>query len=241
MKFAISQLLAIALFAAQPVHALENDDAINKLKGITKDIDGMRPVPLQGLMMVQTKEGVFFISSNGQFVFKGAELYDMWNRQEVQTFEDLEKASMINLHRMGVKLEDLSSYNYGTGDKEVVLFVDPKCPYCNKTLGTLSQYKDRYTFRIVMLPIMGKESEAIVAKLECMADKSKAIEYILHTAWDKLPQVDIKTCDLSKVHKARVTAQVIGIKAVPFLIATNGRASSGYKKDLSDYLKKNEL
>lgn len=241
MKFAVAPLFLMALFVAQPVQATENDDVINKLKGITKDIDGMRPVPLQGLMMVKTREGVLFISSNGQFIFKGAELYDMWNRQEVHTFEDLEKASTINLRRMGVKFEDLSSYTYGNGDKEVVLFVDPKCPYCNKTLSTLSQYKDRYTFRIVMLPILGKESEEIVAKMECMKDKSMATEYMLHGAWDQMPKVDTKTCNLTKVQKARVTAQVIGIKAVPFIIATNGRASSGYKKDLSDYLKKNEL
>jgi thiol:disulfide interchange protein DsbC len=202
-------------------------------------IEGMKTLPINGLQMVKAGGRTFFMSGNGRFVITGT-LMDVWNRVAVTELDQVDQiASRIDLAKMKLKIDDLGPVSYGTGKDQVVVFVDPRCPYCGKVQKQMEALKARYTFKLVSVPVLGPESQNLVMKLGCelqTPSKDKAREALLHQAYDSLPsEIDAK-CDREPMQRALVTAHLFGIEAVPFLIAPDGRTFKGAPDSLVDWL-----
>jgi thiol:disulfide interchange protein DsbC len=202
-------------------------------------IEGMKALPINGLQMVKAGGRTFFMSNNGRFVITGT-LMDVWNRVAVTELDQVDRiANRIDLAKMKLKIDDLGPVSYGTGKDQVVVFVDPRCPYCGKVQKQMEALKARYTFKLVAVPVLGSESQNLVMKLGCLLQtpsKDKAREALLHQAYDSLPsEIDAK-CDREPMQRALVTAHLFGIEAVPFLIAPDGRTFKGAPDSLADWL-----
>ncbi len=202
-------------------------------------IEGMKALPINGLQMVKAGGKTFFMSNNGRFVITGT-LMDVWNRVAVTDLDQVDQiASRIDLAKMKLKIDDLGPVTYGTGREQVVVFVDPRCPYCAKVQKQMEGLKDRYTFKLVSVPVLGPESQNLVTRIGCLLqtkDKDKARDTLMHQAYDALPaEVDPK-CNREPVQRALVTAHLFGIEAVPFLIAPDGRTFKGAPDSLADWL-----
>ena len=228
-------LLAVTAQAepTSPVSSVEPDALINA------KIEGMKALPITGLQMVKAGGKTFFMSNNGRFVLNGT-LLDVWNRVAVTELADVDKiANRIDLAKMKLKIDDLGPVTYGTGKAQAVVFVDPRCPYCGKVQKQMEALKDRYTFKLVSVPVLGTESQNLVMKLGCLLQtpsKDKARDALLHQAYDGLPaEIDAK-CDREPMQRALVTAHLFGIEAVPFLIAPDGRTFKGAPENLADWL-----
>src|SRR5574343_575890 len=140
-------------------------------------IDGMQDLPISGLKMVKSGEKTVFISSNGRFAFYGGKLMDIWTQQEIKELADIDKiANRIDLSRMKLKADDLGAVSVGHGKGQVLMFIDPRCPYCGKVMKDLKDLQDQYTFKQEMVPILGPESQNIVVQLACQlgANDTKA-------------------------------------------------------------------
>lgn len=48
------------------------------------------------------------------------------------------------------------SFSYGTGSKVLYVFTDPECPYCKKFEKKWDSLKEKYTFKVFILPILPK-------------------------------------------------------------------------------------
>ena len=59
-------------------------------QGPFSNIKTIKTLPIYGMKMIETDSGIFFVSENGRFVFKGTML-DMWNGKPVRTVEDVDK------------------------------------------------------------------------------------------------------------------------------------------------------
>lgn len=202
-------------------------------------IEGMKALPINGLQMVKAGGRTFFMSNNGRFVITGT-LMDVWNRVVVTELDQIDQiASRIDLAKMKLKIDDLGPVSYGTGKEQVVVFVDPRCPYCSKVQKQMEALKAHYTFKLVSVPVLGPESQHLVMKLGCQLQtpaKDKAREALLHQVYDSLPsEIDAK-CDREPMQRALVTAHLFGIEAVPFLIAPDGRTFKGAPENLADWL-----
>jgi len=216
-----------------PVSTVAADALINA------KIDGMKALPISGLQMVKAGGRTFFMSNNGRFVITGT-LMDVWNRVAVSELEDVDRiANRIDLAKMKLKIDDLGPVTYGTGKAQAVVFVDPRCPYCGKVQKQMEALRDRYTFKLVSVPVLGPESQSLVTRLGCLLQtpaKDKARDALLHQAYDSLPsEIDAK-CDREPMQRALVTAHLFGIEAVPFLIAPDGRTYKGAPENLADWL-----
>ena len=206
-------------------------------------IDGMQDLPISGLKMVKSGEQTVFISSNGRFAFYGGKLMDIWTQQEIKELADIDKiANRINLSRMKLKADDLGAVTVGHGKAQVLVFIDPRCPYCGKVMKDLQALQDQYTFKLVMVPILGPESQNIVVQLACQLEtnetkaKDTVRNRLLKQDYAGLPTEPPTQCNKEPLQKAVVTAKLFDLKGVPFLIAPDGRTHSGAPEVLADWL-----
>lgn len=197
-------------------------------------IDGMASLPISGLNAVETNGEVLFLSDNGRFAIRGT-LYDVWAQQPLQTLEAVRQAdNTLDLKRLGLDISDLRPLTLGTGKKIVVIFVDPRCPHCHTVLQQAQKLVDDYTFQLLPVPVLGPDSEQQVRLLGCASDRNAALSTLLSGRINGLSQIE--DCNLEPPQRTLVTAQILGIQGVPFLIAPDGRISRGHPADLSVWL-----
>jgi thiol:disulfide interchange protein DsbC len=206
-------------------------------------IDGMQDLPITGLKMVKTGEQIVFMSSNGRFALYGGKLLDVWTQQEIKDLPDIDRiARRIDLSRMKLNIDDLGPVTVGHGKDSVLIFIDPRCPYCGKVMKDLQALQDRYTFNLVMVPILGQESQNIVVQLACQQaskdqkDQDSVRQRLLKQDYAGLPTDNPASCNKEPLQRAIVTAKLFGLPGVPFLIAPDGRTHSGAPESLTDWL-----
>lgn len=206
-----------------------------------RSVDGMQALPVQGMTMVESGGQVFFISQNGRYVIKG-DMYDMWSGGErVPDIATLNAtSSIINLDKIGVKMEDLFALKYGHGPEKVTVFVSPGCPYCKKLMQTMKtgELEDKYTFNIVPLPYMGKQSQIAVKKLVAAkgSNPQAALDALMSDNYGALPLKESNKLDLEGVKRSMLTAKIIGINQVPVLLSSAGVMQVGLPDSLPKWL-----
>lgn len=206
-------------------------------------IDGLQDLPITGLKMLKTGNQVVFISPNGRFAFYGGKLLDVWTQQEIKDLPDIDRiAKRIDLSKMKLKVEDLGPITVGHGKDSVLIFVDPRCPYCAKVMKEMQALESRYTFQLVLLPMLGKESQNIVVQLTCQnatqdkSTKAAVLKRVLQQDYAGLATKNSQNCNKEPLQRAVITAKLFGIPGVPFLIAPDGRTHSGAPESLADWL-----
>jgi thiol:disulfide interchange protein DsbC len=206
-------------------------------------IDGMQDLPITGLKMVKTGGQIVFMSSNGRFALYGGKLLDVWTQQEIKDLPDIDRiARRIDLSRMKFNIDDLGPVTVGRGKDSVLIFIDPRCPYCGKVMKDLQALQERYTFKLVMVPILGQESQNIVVQLACQqTSKDQKVQdsvrqRLLKQDYAGLPTDNPASCNKEPLQRAIVTAKLFGLPGVPFLIAPDGRTHSGAPESLADWL-----
>ena len=195
----------------------------------------METLPINALRAVEDTDGnIIFISGNGRFALKG-ELYDVWAKKKLTTIAEIKNASeRLDMAGLNLNWADLKPFKVGKGAKTVRVFVDPRCPYCRQLMEQLPSFKD-YTFELYVVPILGDQSEKQTRLLSCAKDQRAALAALLtHQGSDALDQVE--NCDLTSIQKRVITAKLIGISAVPYVVATDGRFSLGIPPDLGNWL-----
>ncbi|MDK8264832.1 DsbC family protein [Pseudomonas oryzihabitans] len=187
------------------------------------------PLPINGMIAAVKNQKLAFVSDNGRFVFRGS-LYDTWSQKEITTLAEAERASnYIDLAKLRFRVDDLAPFTFGTGPKEVVIFTDPLCPSCHQLVQDLKQVKG-YTFKILELSAMGPDSGKIVRSLHCAKDKAEALSVALGETKPRVVDQVGDDCDTSAIGKRIISAQMFGVKGVPFMIRNDGLVRHGYEK-----------
>ena len=241
-RFALLPLLCTsAAVMADATPKLSSADIAAGLMSVK--IDGMQDLPITGLKMIKTGDKVVFMSSNGRFALYGGKLLDVWTQQEIKDLPDIDRiANRIDLSRMKLNIDDLGPITIGHGKDNVLIIIDPRCPYCGKVMKDLQALQDRYTFKLVMVPILGQESQNVVVQLACLqATGDKKVqdsvrERLLKQDFSGLPTENPTQCNKEPLQRAIVTAKLFGLPGVPFLIAPDGRTHSGAPEVLADWL-----
>lgn len=197
-------------------------------------IDAMASLPVTGLKAVESDGRLLFMSDNGRFVIDGT-LYDVWAQQPLTSLASIRSAGdRLDLRRLGLPLDDLQALTLGEGAEEVLIFVDPRCPHCHALLKQAGQLQSRYTFRILPVAVLGPESEQQVRQLGCAVESGAALQSLISGRVNGLPQRP--DCDLAPLQRTLVTAQLLGVQGVPFIVAPDGRISRGRPHSLREWL-----
>lgn len=240
-------VLALVLLAGLPMAmadhpdpktlASESEDIAQLMQGI----EGMRRLPVQGVQMVQSGARVFFVSTNGRYAFLGTAI-DLWHGERLTSLADADRL-MGRIDRTRLKLDpaDLGALDLGEGTEEVWVFLDPQCPQCAGLLDQLQALspsaRTPYRFLLIPVGVLGKASVSTVVRLNCLAerDATAATKILVTHALADLPPAE-GTCGEGALQRALVTAQLLGITQVPFLIAPDGRLHAGAPTDLLAWL-----
>ncbi|NEX23226.1 hypothetical protein G3480_23495 [Thiorhodococcus mannitoliphagus] len=243
----LGSALALVLLVGLPVGAVgderagavttEPDDIAQLMQGI----EGMRRLPVNGVQMVQSGERVFFVSTNGRYAFLGPAI-DLWHGARLTSLAEADRLmGRIDRTRLKLDVRDLGALDLGAGAEEVWVFLDPHCPKCANLLDQLQalspSQRAPYRVRLIPLGVLGQASLATAVRLNCLAesDPAAALEALLSHAFKTLPPAE-GTCGQGALQRALVTAQLLGITQVPFLIAPDGRLHGGVPADLLAWL-----
>ncbi|PHM72190.1 DsbC family protein [Xenorhabdus sp. KJ12.1] len=228
--------LTISLLAGFVTHAFagtgSSTDTVfteNALKAAPKN--SIQPkrfvVPTNGLIALDIDDNLNVMTSNGRFVLKGY-LYDTWAKKSLNNFEEVTKyASIIPLKELNLKVADLQPAVWGNGPEQVMIFTDPNCTYCHAVLKELADLDPKkYSVNVISLGALGEESKKRNQELYCASDRYRADRAIISgDSTTKFEQV--KDCDQTSMIRRNITAQVLGVSMVPFIIRHDGNYSIG--------------
>ncbi|RCI21512.1 DsbC family protein [Klebsiella pneumoniae] len=197
-------------------------------------IEDIVELPIKGVRAVQSDGQIMFLSENGRFVISG-QIYDLWSKKPLNTMSQMrDVAERIHFKSMGMDVDTLNTVSMGRGDKEVVVFVDPRCAVCHQLMGDAKSLVDDYTFKFIVIPALGAESNRLAKNLYCAKDKTHALDALMNNTLGSLPSKE--TCDPGQYDQTLLTAHFIGIEGVPFVVAPDGRVSKGRPKNLKSWL-----
>lgn len=197
------------------------------------------PLPISGLALADRNGKMRLVSDNGRFIIEG-KIYDTWNKEFVETLDQArDTMTHLNLQKLNLDVDDLAPFTYGAGPKEVTVFVDPYCGWCKRLLSQMKGLESQYTFKILPIPVLGERSSATVRSLQCTTDRQKAAQAVFtESGYDTLPVDANKACDTDALGKRLITAQMFGVKGVPFMIRHDGLIQQGFVKEgLANWLK----
>ncbi|MAD39223.1 MAG: disulfide isomerase [Tistrella sp.] len=204
-------------------------------EGAVKRIEKL---PIDALMLVEDAQGrITFQTPSGRFIIRG-QLYDTWGGYLVDS-PDAARRSMTTLPMDRVPMAQLGAITVGAGTDQVVVFVDPLCPHCHRLMAAIDQLVQssatRWRFDILVLPVLGRDSEIAARQIECAADVDAARTALI-TGTSPAALQQKPTCDLQHMSNRLITAQLIGIKGVPLIIAPDGRLQQGVPDNLLMFL-----
>lgn len=243
----IKLLAAILAFGFSPLAFSQTTPSPTLGMEILKDLGNVKDmveVPDGPFHAVENQGGgILFISSSGRFVFGGV-AFDIWNKKQLRTVNDMRYAfNHIDFKTLGVNFDEIKAIEFGNGNKEVVIFSDPNCMWCHRlveeTLNDQALTKE-YKFKVVAVPALGNDSFIKTKRLYC-AKKTKPevlLDAMMHDKTLSLEQVP--NCNTSGLDKRLVISEAVGVKSVPFIVAPDGRFTTGKPRDLKAWLELGE-
>ena len=188
-------------------------------------LDVITEIKMSSLKAIESNGSIFFMSPNGRFVIQG-DLTDTWQQKKLVTLKEIDYAAKhIDIEKMGLPIDELNVIKVGTGKKEIIIFVDPQCDPCKKFFQKAQKHTDKYTFKFIVVPALGEESNKMATSMFCSKDKTNLVKHFLERTLLDLDQQE--NCDKKYYNLTLTVAQLIGIKHVPFFIAPSGLYQAG--------------
>lgn len=185
-------------------------------------------LPMDGLVATEQNGQIFYLSSNRRYLFQG-QVIDLWQQQPLSSMQQIAySATHIDMQKLNLTPDRLNGFSIGTGAQEVVVFVDPNCPFCKKFVKEAQQKPTLYTYHIILVPALGEDSVAQTRKFNCAtkAAKKDAANYYVKGTINKMPQQKGK-CDSLITDMTALAAHQFGITQIPFFIAPNKTFKAG--------------
>jgi len=206
------------------------------------EIADMEAIPSPKMIAVEDKRTgkMGFLSANGRFYIEGT-IVDLWNGKHLKSVQDV-RDSRQQIDAEGLDFPNKATFQFGEGDYDVVIFSDPHCDICQGVVAEakdIAQESDKYTFSIVQVPALGESSLPAVQKMWCGGASTQVLLEASITG-DVSTFRDKGQCDYSKMGEAFVSADMLGVDAVPTLIGPDGHLARGLTGSLEEYLEQRQ-
>jgi len=226
MKKLFASLALIGLLSAcQQANSVDPEQVkaslIKSIPELPKDLQ-VEKSPMAGVYQVVIGRKIFYVSNDGKYLIFG-NLIDTATKQNL-TEQKVAELSKVDFNKLPLDLA-IKVVN-GTGERKLVVFSDPDCPYCQLfERQTAPNLKDTtiYTFLFPLPnhPMAKGDSK----KIWCSKDRAQT-----WTSWmrDKKPLPSDDKCDTSGLDKIyKIGTDVVQLEATPTLIFSNGQVMSG--------------
>lgn len=225
-----------------------NGDKAEKADELLKAAKKVSPVERivdMGISKVRAVKGrdgtIMYIADMGRFAFTGS-VYDLWQKKQLTTIEEISDAvSRMDLSGLNLKLETLNLARFGTGREHVTIFVDPLCGWCHKLMNEVvadASLRDEYTFDFLVIPALGGSSAKLAERLFCSESNAEKRFDVLRAGREGIERLpESSACANEGYERTQMTATFLGVEAVPFVIAPDGRFSRGKPASLRGFLR----
>ncbi|TAN56848.1 MAG: DsbC family protein [Rhodospirillales bacterium] len=226
MQFQLSLFKRLFVFSALILSvAAQADEGVGNLEKRLKDlypatqIERVKTSEISGLYEVTMGKNAAYTDSTGRYFVFG-HLYDMKAQRDL-TAERMEKRQRINFAQL--PLDDAIKTVHGKGERVLVVFSDPDCPFCKRLEPELDKLDNvtLYTFPYPLESLHPESPDKAVA-VWCAPDRARAWADLMKTG--KAPAN--KNCD-NPIQRNIQLAQRLGVNGTPTLFAADGRMLPG--------------
>ncbi|MDT8394865.1 MAG: DsbC family protein [bacterium] len=216
--------------ACSDCHSINIDDTSELLKDIVMQVHAADFAEVPGLFVVDITDkkgnrGIIYMDFSRSYILFGNLVV-----MGIADGRNVSRKEMMKLRKVDlttVSLADSVVLGKRDASKKVILFTDPKCPYCEKLHPELKKVVEAdpdIVFFIKMMPLVKihPESYDISRAILCEGDIT-----LLEDSFAKKP-VPPPTCESDAVDRSLKLAQSLGISSTPTMILPDGRISPGY-------------
>lgn len=226
---------AISTASAAPAEVVQNSTIgkhlAQRLPGLPAVVE-VRSTPMSGLYEVRLEGNeIIYSDAKGDFLLHGTLL-------DTRSRVDLTAARQNQLDAIApeqLPLQDAITVTRGKGKRQIVVFADPRCPYCHKLEAELAKM-DNITVHTFVLPVLGAASVELAQQIWCSSNRSQAWQdWMLR---QKKPTA-ASTCDTSALERTMAFARQHRINGTPALFFADGSRVSGFigAQDMEEKLK----
>ena len=195
---------------------------------LTKDIpeltkiNDVRKSPINGIYEVVVGRKVLYTSADGKYLIVG-------NIIDSATKKSITEARAQQLNKIkwsDLPLELAIKEVNGTGERKIVVFSDPECPYCQMFEKQVAPNLTNTTIYTFLFPLpMHKNARAYSEAVWCSKDRTSAwIEWMRN----KTALPTNTSCDTSGLDKvSKIGSEVVQIEGTPTIILANGNILPG--------------
>ena len=221
------KILAIALTVlATTAHAGQDESNLeaigNKLRTLypATQFNDIRPSQLEGIYEVVMGKNVGYTDGEGRYFLFG-HVFDMQTQQDL-TQQRIDELNKVNFSELPLK--DAIKEVRGKGQRKLVVFSDPDCPYCKKLERDLPRL-DNVTIYTFPFPLEGLHPDAPqkAKSIWCSAKRQSAWHDYLVS--NKQPTAS-QDC-ANPIDRNIQLGQKLGINGTPTLVAEDGRVMPG--------------
>lgn len=214
-------LIAPLLFALAGIASAAPNDT-DRVKTLVKqkmhiEATSARRLPV-GLYEVVADRNLLYVDKDVKFLFAG-HIYDIANQK------DLTQARLDDLSRIDIKalpLDQAIKTVHGKGERNLYLFADPYCSFCQRLEHTLKEL-DNVTIYTFITPLMN--SEAMVNRILCAPNPEKAWnDWMLD---QKEPPALPKNCKPENGNKNLILFNRFGLEGLPSMYFDDGYRLEG--------------
>jgi thiol:disulfide interchange protein DsbC len=207
--------------------AEEGDLVRAKLAEIGVDVAAIQPSDIDGLLELQTNQGVLFSTPDGQYFIAGT-LYHLDEKGNITNVLAARQAP-LNAKAIAEYRNEVIEYRAADEQYAVTIFTDISCGYCVKLHSQISQYNDLgITIRYLMFPRQGLNGDVAtqMAAIWCAADPKKALDEAKMS--QKLPAKNADKSCSEKVVKHYNLGHELGVAGTPAIFLPDGSMVGGY-------------
>lgn len=229
LPFILSLILSPSLYA-QATNA-ELDMVKNKLaKNYPKvELKNLQQTEMQDLYSATLDDQVVYVNTQAEHIFIGSmiRLKDQKNLTKalVQSYSDLAfNAKTQSSQQFDIKqlpLQDAIKIVKGQGQRRLVVFSDPLCPYCQQLEKNLNAL-DNITIYTFVVPLKN-QSMALSSKIWCAPSRSYAWQQWM---MKQVQPVHTASCE-TPLQTNMQLAKKMGLTGTPMLIFANDRSVQG--------------
>lgn len=183
-------------------------------------VSEVHDTPLPGIYEVVSPDGVSYTNVTGDYVLMG-ELVDT-RAQRNLTQERWTAFNKVDFNSLPFDLAIKSTR--GNGSRQIAVFADPKCPYCQELEGELAKLDDITIFTF-LFPLETVHPGATVKahQIWCAGDRESA-----WNNWMRKQEAPPESqCDQDPIKRLATLGDQLHINTTPTIIFRSGRRSPG--------------
>ncbi|HBL8813560.1 TPA: thioredoxin fold domain-containing protein [Escherichia coli] len=218
--FLLASCTALSMNAQTANTDVLPDAALKKLREVGLSIEHIEPSPVKDIYTVISREGVSYVSKDGDYIFTGS-LFHV-NGKDVEN--TTEQAILKGVREFATKTKSIE-YKSANEKYRLAVFTDITCGFCQKLHQDLQSYLDAgISIKFLAFPRAGLNSVVAgnMAKIWCAAKPNDALDAAMSPT-STIPEGRPDEACLDTIKSHFQVASTIPFQGTPTMVTLSGK------------------